>query len=90
MNSSITTVLPASPKRLPLSISSTAALASSTFIATTTPLPAANPSAFTTIGAPVLAMNCFASSALENTPYAAVGILYFFISSLAKTLEPSN
>ena len=59
-------------------------------MATTTPLPAAKPSAFTTIGAPVLAMNCFASSASKNTPYAAVGILYFFIRSLANTLDPSS
>ena len=51
MNSSITTVLPASPKRFSLSMSSTAAFASSIVIATTTPLPAAKPSALTTIGA---------------------------------------
>ncbi len=51
-NSSITTRAPASPKALPDSMSRTAASASSSVIATITPLPAARPSAFTTIGAP--------------------------------------
>ncbi len=51
-NSSITTRAPASPKALPLSMSRTAASASSSVIATITPLPAARPSALITIGAP--------------------------------------
>ena len=51
MNSSTTTSAPASPKPPP-NIMSTAASASASVIATTTPLPAARPSALTTIGAP--------------------------------------
>ncbi len=51
-NSSITTRQPASPKALPDSMSVTAASASSRLRATITPLPAARPSAFTTMGAP--------------------------------------
>ena len=57
-NSSITTRLPALPKALPESISRTASSASCNVIATITPLPAAKPSAFTTIGAPFLAHVC--------------------------------
>ena len=49
-NSSITTRLPAAPKRRSESIASIAALACSRVVATTTPLPAASPSALTTIG----------------------------------------
>ena len=44
------------PKRLPDSISSAAWRASAVVVATTTPLPAASPSAFTTIGAPMRSM----------------------------------
>ena len=51
-NSSITTRAPASPKALPESMSRTASSASCRVIATITPLPAARPSALTTIGAP--------------------------------------
>jgi hypothetical protein len=52
-NSSMTTRAPAARKALPESMSRTAASASSTVVmATMTPLPAARPSAFTTIGAP--------------------------------------
>ncbi len=51
MNSSITTSAPAPPKAPP-NISSMAASASASSIATITPLPAASPSALTTIGAP--------------------------------------
>ena len=48
----VTTRAPASPKALPLIIISTAPSASSSVMATTTPLPAARPSALTTTGAP--------------------------------------
>ncbi len=51
-NSSITMRAPASPKALSDSMWSTAACASSSVMATTTPLPAARPSALMTIGAP--------------------------------------
>ena len=52
MHSSMTTVLPESPNLWPSIISRTAVSASSTVEATTTPLPRARPSAFTTMGAP--------------------------------------
>ena len=52
-NSSITTSAPASPKA-PSNIMAMASSASRTVLATTTPLPAARPSALTTIGAPWL------------------------------------
>ena len=55
-NSSMTTRAPASPSLLPESMSSTAACASSSVMATTTPLPAARPSALMTIGAPMRSM----------------------------------
>ena len=51
-NSSMTIFEPASPKSFLSSISRTALIASSMFIATITPLPAASPSALTTNGAP--------------------------------------
>ncbi len=51
-NSSMTTRAPASPKALPESMSRTASSASCRVMATITPLPAARPSALTTIGAP--------------------------------------
>ncbi len=50
--SSTTTRAPASPIEWPTSIASIASVASATVVATTTPLPAARPSALTTIGAP--------------------------------------
>ncbi len=53
MNSSTTTSAPAAPSP-PSNIMSTAASASSSVCATTTPLPAARPSALITIGAPCL------------------------------------
>ena len=52
MHSSITTVEPDWPNFLSSIISRAAVLASSTVAATTTPLPRASPSAFTTMGAP--------------------------------------
>ena len=51
-NSSITTRAPALPSLLSESIESMASCASSKDIATTTPFPAASPSALMTIGAP--------------------------------------
>ena len=48
----MTTRQPASPKALPESMSVTAASASARVSATITPLPAARPSALTTMGAP--------------------------------------
>ncbi len=60
-----------------------AARASVRVLATTTPLPAANPSAFTTTGKGQSA-KCSAAAALsENTRCRAVGMPYLFIKSLA-------
>ena len=56
MHSSMTTVEPDSPNFLSAIISVAACLASSTVEATTTPLPRARPSAFTTMGAPCSSM----------------------------------
>ncbi len=42
-----------------------------------TPLPAASPSAFTTMGAAWSLMYTFACSGLLKTSYLAVGMLYF-------------
>ena len=52
MYSSMTTRAPDAPKACPSIMARTASLASSQVWATTTPLPSASPSAFTTMGAP--------------------------------------
>ena len=62
MNSSITTSAPAVPKAPP-NMSSIAARASSSSMATTTPLPAARPSALITMGAPCSRTYALAASA---------------------------
>ena len=51
--SSITTLCPAAPKAKPESLASTSAAASSSESVTSTPLPAASPSVFTTYGGDV-------------------------------------
>ncbi len=61
--SSTTTRAPASPMTLSTSIASIARSASSTVDATTTPFPAARPSAFTTMGAPRSRTYAFAAAA---------------------------
>ena len=66
MNSSITTRWPASPMPPPSSIMSMAACASSAVVATTTPLPAARPSALMTMGAPFsFTCACAAAASLK-------------------------
>ena len=67
-NSSTTTRWPASPKALPASMSRTAASASATVCAMITPLPAARPSALTTIGAPCSRMKASAGSIPVKLP----------------------
>ena len=89
-NSSITTRLPALPKALPESISRTASSASCNVIATITPLPAAKPSALTTIGAPFSRKYANAGSTLVKFWYSAVGILWRARKSLVNAFEPSN
>src|ERR1700757_1933771 len=54
-----------------------------------TPLPAARPSALTTIGAPRLAMKAFAAAGSRKRRWAAVGICARTKRSLAKAFEAS-
>jgi len=89
-NSSITTRAPASPKALPSSMSRTAASASASVRATTTPLPAASPSALMTMGAPFSRMYSSAGPTSANTRYSAVGMRCRARKSLAKALLPSS
>ena len=71
-------------------IMSIAASASSDVIATTTPLPAAKPSAFITIGAPSAFTYSWASAALVKVAYFEVGMLCRTMNCLAKSFEDSN
>mmetsp|Transcript_3933 Transcript_3933/g.8488 ORF Transcript_3933/g.8488 Transcript_3933/m.8488 type:complete len:276 (+) Transcript_3933:246-1073(+) len=89
-NSSTTISFPAEPNLAPTNISSTASSASWTSMATITPLPAAKPSVFTTIGAPLDFMYAFAASTLVNFAYSAVGMLYFAHKSFINDFEPSK
>ena len=73
MPSSMTTVRPASPKASPASLARTSASASARSSVTSTPLPAASPSVFTTYGGAIVCRNSIASSASAKTPYRAVG-----------------
>ncbi len=91
-NSSTTTRLPWSPNSLNslLIIIRWIALATSfSVLQTKAPLPAARPSALTTQGK--LATAYFlAFSGLSKISNSAVGIPYFFMNFLARTLLPSN
>src|ERR1051325_1001728 len=89
-NSSTTTRAPASPRLFWFIMRSIAACASSTLAATTTPFPAARPSALTTMGAPRFATNALARSALWNVRYSAVGMLWRTMNALAKSLDDSS
>ena len=80
--SSISTRSPLAPKMRSLMMAATAATAWSASSATTTPLPRARPSAFTTTGPPTDAY-ASARSASSKTSYRAVGIPYRRIKSLA-------
>jgi hypothetical protein len=71
--SSMTTVAPASPNARSASIARTAAFASAFVDVTTTPLPAASPSAFTTTAPGCASMNASAAPTSWKTPNAAVG-----------------
>ena len=81
---------PASPNILSTIIFFTAFSASSKFLQIMTPFPAAKPSAFITVGKLIDFKYSKASEELLNTLKSAVGILYFFIRFLAKTLLPSK
>ena len=88
-NSSITMLLPLSPKILSPMIVFTAFFASSRVCAIITPFPRASPSALTTIGAAAFSTYASAFFISEKLSYAAVGIPYFFMSCFEKTLLPS-
>ena len=90
MNTTNTISAPASPNRRWTSDSSTAARASSTVAATVTPLPAARPSAFTTMGAPRSSTYARAAAASEKVAAAAVGMPASAHTALRKVLEPSR
>ena len=81
--SSISTRSPLAPKTRSLMMATTAAPACAASSATTTPLPRARPSAFTTIGPFADATYASARSASSKTSYRAVGIPYRRIKSLA-------
>ena len=68
----------------------TALIASSTVVATVTPLPAASPSCFITIGTPFLVTYAIASSWLVKETDSAVGMLNSLQKSLQKVFELSN
>ena len=89
MNSSITTSAPASPKAPPKA-ASMAAQASASVMATVTPLPAASPSALTTIGAPVRAMWARAAAASVKRAQAAVGAPTASQISLVNAFDASS
>ena len=92
-HSSISTVAPLAPKAPPKQ-SSTKALALPAASATSTPFPAARPSALTTIpSAPAansLLIYSLAAAASVKVAERAVGILYLFMNCLAKSLLPSR
>ena len=91
INSSMTIVFPAFPNFLSSMISFTPSSASFRSLQISTPLPSARPSAFRTIGnfASVRRYSS-AFSGSSKFSYAAVGILYFFIKSFEKALDPSR
>ncbi len=89
-HSSITTAAPASPNARAAMNASIAASAASSVAATTTPLPAVSPSAFTTIGAPRRRTNSRAAAASSKRSHCAVGMPAASHSSLVKVLLPSS
>src|SRR6185437_3151300 len=88
--SSTTTRAPALPTALPDSIASTAACASAVVSATTTPLPAASPSAFTTTRPSRESIQQCASRASSKLPQSAVGMPWRRMNSLANRFELSS
>ena len=75
---------------LPFNISLECFNASLLEVQTETPFPAANPSAFTTIGPPFFLMKLDASLKLLKIPKFAVGIPFFLHRFFIKAFEPSN
>ena len=86
MKASTTTLRPASPNFFSVMMPSSAFMASSTVRQTSAPLPAASPSALTTIGAPSSFTYARAFATSEKTSKAAVGIPSSRIIRLENTL----
>ena len=89
-SSSTTTTAPAAPKDRSTRQLRIAAIASSRSGATTTPLPAARPSAFTTARPPSSSTNALAFSTSSKLPERAVGMPLRCKSSFAKAFDPSR
>ena len=89
MNSSTTTLSPEAPNFRSTMIWLMPATASSRVMQIRTPLPRAGPSAFRTTGILHVFTYSRAASGSVKVSYCAVGIWYFFISSLENALEPS-
>ena len=87
--SSTTTRRPASPNASPDSLAPTSASASANESVTSTPLPAARPSVFTTHGPGRERRNSIAGPASSKVPNRAVGTPASARSSFMKALEPS-
>ena len=90
MKSSIKTRAPGVPGAVSENMWSMARCASASVVATTTPLPAASPSALMTIGAPLRSRQACAASASVKVSEAAVGIWCRAMKRLAKSLELSS
>ena len=84
----MTTRAPAAPNVRSASIVRTAAFASCFVDVTTTPLPAARPSALTTTAPGWASMKASAAATSSNTPNAAVGTPASRISRFAYAFEP--
>ena len=88
--SSIIILDPASPNDFFVKIVSIASLASSLFLQTITPFPAARPSAFITTGFSYDFTKSLAFCASSNISKSAVGIEFRFMNSFAQILLDSN
>ena len=78
------------PAAVSPSIQSIASCASLSVVATTTPLPAAKPSALITIGTPFASTCACASAASVKLTYSAVGMPWRCMKSFAKAFELSS
>ena len=90
MNSSTSTSAPASPKMLSSSIDVMASSASSSVMATTTPLPAASPDALITTGAPNSRAAAFAEATAVCIDARAVGTPASRMTALANAFDVSS
>ena len=88
--SSMTTVRPASPNASPERYDRTASRASASDSVTTTPLPAASPSVFTTYSPDIVSRNASAGATSVNVPWAAVGTPASTRTCFIHAFEPSS